>query len=158
MTIVQTENEQSIYINTNKNVLKLEQEVDLGLKNFYSYLDDKNINPHVNYKKIEYRNIEHQKLYTINKILDILYYCFYFSFVIIIIFTKNLGREHFLTYLFIGLIPIIYPFLFKFIKIFINYFSNLSHGPKNAFIDINNTIYGSSDYAKNIGHDIQYDI
>ena len=128
----------SIYIETNRNVLNLEQQIDSSLNKLFSYVRDTNANPFVNYKKVEYRNIEHEKLHTINKALDILYYCFYISFIIIIIFTKNLGREHFLTYLFIGLIPIIYPFLFKFIKILINYFSNQSHGPKNAFIDNRN--------------------
>ena len=54
--------------------------------------------------------------------------------------TQNIKREYFLFYLFVGLIPIIYPFLFKFVLFLIKYLSNNPHGPKKAFVDINNTI------------------
>ena len=92
------------------------------------------------YEKIEHRDNEHEKLYTSSKVFDIIFYCFYFSFVIIMICTENIKREHFLIYLFVGLIPFIYPFVFKFVHYLIKYVSNDPHGPKNAFVDINNTI------------------
>ena len=56
--------------------------------------------------------------------------------------TGNTQREKFLIYLFVGLIPIIYPYLFKLAAYIVNYLSSDSQGPKNAFININNTNFG----------------
>ena len=64
------------------------------------------------------------------------------AFIIIIVCTGNTEREKFLIYLFLGLIPIIYPYLFKFAVYIVNYVSSDTQGPRNAFINTNNTQFG----------------
>ncbi len=132
-----TETNYSNKVFNNQNLLKLNKNVDQDLQYIFSDLKTKNINPKLLYSKIKYREIEKQKLSNTNKILDILFYCFYFAFIIIIIFTRNAKIEHFLIYIFIGIIPFVYPFLFKNIK----YILHLFHldGNKNAFIENQNT-------------------
>jgi chromosome segregation ATPase len=135
---------QKNYSNTvynNQNLLNLSKNIDSSLNNLFTYLKKQNISPNVIYEKIEYRDIEHEKLYNTNKIIDVLFYCFYFAFVLIMICIGNTKREYFLIYLFIGLIPFIYPFIFKLLLYIIKYLSTNIHGPKNAFVDINNTLY-----------------
>lgn len=135
--------ETTIYSNrvvNNKNLLKLTENTDTSLNYLFSYLNKQRESSDVIYDKIEYRDIEHEHLYNRNKLFDILFYCFYFSFILIMICTQNVKRENFLIYLFIGLIPFIYPFVFKWILYLIRYLSNDIHGPKKAFVDINNTL------------------
>ena len=122
-----------------KNILKQKEKVDIHLNSFFSYLKTKNINPELTYGKIKYREIEHQKLNNFNKLLDVLFYCFYFVFILIMIFTGNIKREHFLFYIFIGLIPILFPIVIKITKN-INFGFNIFNGEKNAFIE-NDTEY-----------------
>ena len=129
----------SNYINTINNALEFQKVLDSSLNNLFDSLKKEYINPNVLYEKVNYREIEHQKLTNINKALDILFYSFYFSFLLIMVCMGNTKREHFLIYLFVGLIPIIYPFLFKFGKLFVNYLSPPLHGPKNAFLDSHTT-------------------
>ena len=121
--------------------LKEKKYLDSSLNNLFSYLKTQNVNPDVLYEKVNYRDIEHQKIFNINKALDILFYSFYFSFLLIMICMGNVKREHFLIYLFVGLIPVVYPFVFKFGKLLVDYLSPPLHGPKNAFVDSHNTIY-----------------
>ena len=123
----------------NKNILNLTQNVDVSLNSFFSYLKIKNINPELTYGKMKYRQIEHQKLNNFNKLLDILFYCFYFVFITIIICTGNTKREHFLIYIFIGLIPIVFPIVIKITKN-VNIGFHIFNGEKNAFIE-NDTEY-----------------
>lgn len=135
--------ETKIYSNVvvnNKNLLNLSEYTDTSLNFLFSYLNKKKLSSDVIYDKIEHRDIEHEKLYNRNKIFDILFYCFYFSFLLIMICTQNTKRENFLIYLFIGLTPFIYPFVFKWTLFLIKYLSNDPHGPKKAFVDINNTL------------------
>jgi len=129
------------YIKTIENKLEFHENLDSSLNYLFDYLKRENVNPNVLYEKVNYRNIEHQKLSNINKALDILFYSIFFSFILIMICTSNIKREDFLIYLLIGLIPVIYPFLFKFGKILIAYISPVLYGPKNAFVDIHNTVY-----------------
>ena len=124
----------------NENVLNLSETIDTSLNHLVSYLKNQALSSDVIYEKIEYRDTEHEKLNSTNKVFDIIFYCFYFSFLLIMICTENIKREHFLIYLFFGLIPFIYPFIFKFVLYLINYTSTDPHGPKNAFVDVNNTI------------------
>lgn len=124
----------------NENVLNLSETIDTSLNHLVSYLKNQALSSDVIYEKIEYRDSEHEKLNTTNKVFDIIFYCFYFSFLLIMICTENIKREHFLIYLFFGLIPFIYPFIFKLMIYLINYTSTDPHGPKNAFVDVNNTI------------------
>jgi hypothetical protein len=142
MSVPQNSIEYEKYIISINKALDFQNTLDSSLNMLFSDLKTENVNPDVLYEKVEYRNKEHILLYNINKVLDVVYYSFYFSFLLIMICMGNVKREHFLNYLFIGLIPIIYPFLFKFGKIFIDYVSPPLHGPKNAFVDIHNTVYG----------------
>jgi len=123
----------------NKNLLNLSEKTDISLNYLFSYLNKQKLSSDVIYDKIEYRDIEHEHLYNRNKLFDILFYCFYFSFLLIMICTQNIKKENFLIYLFVGLMPFIYPFVFKWILYLIRYLSNDIHGPKKAFVDINNT-------------------
>lgn len=135
---------QKIYSNivyNNQNLLKLSKNIDVSLNKLFTSLKKQTTSSDVIYEKIEYRNIEHEKLYNKNKILDVLFYCFYFSFIIILICIGNIKKEYFLIYIFIGLIPFIYPFIFKFLLYIIKYLTPNNHGPKNAFVDIKNTIF-----------------
>jgi hypothetical protein len=136
--------QEQVFVNdvTNtQNLLGLSETIDVSLNTLFSYLKRVDINPDVIYEKVNYREIEHEKLHNINKVLDILFYSFYCAFLLIMVCMGNIKREHFLIYLIIGLIPIVYPFLFKLIGYLMSYISTNSYGPKNAFIDINNTIY-----------------
>lgn len=132
-------------VHNNKNVLNLSEYIDTSLNYLFSYLKDQSLSSDVIYEKIEHRDNEHDKLSASNKVFDIIFYCFYFSFFLIMICTGNIKRDHFLIYLFVGLIPFIYPFIFKFVMYLIKYISNDPHGPKNAFVDINNTIIAYND-------------
>ena len=109
------------------------------MNSFFSYLKTKNINPELTYGKIKYREIEKQKLTNFNKLLDVLFYCFYFAFILIMICTGNTKREYFLIYAFIGLIPILFPIIIKITKN-INVFDMNIFNEKNAFIE-NDTQY-----------------
>jgi chromosome segregation ATPase len=125
----------------NQILLEKQEIIDKKLNVLFDDLKSNNLNPDLVYQKINYREIEHEKLYNINKLMDILFYSIYAAFIIIIIFTGNIKREHFLIYLFVGLIPIIFPFLFKIAIKIINSFQVSEQGPTNAFVDTNNTIF-----------------
>lgn len=136
--------QEQVFVNeiTNTNqLLGVSEVIDGSLNRLFSYLKSSNINPDVIYQKVNYRQIEHDKLYNINKTLDVLYYCFFAAFVIIMICMGNTQKEKFLIYLIIGLVPVIYPFLFRFVNYLLGFLSSENHGPKNAFVDINNTIF-----------------
>lgn len=117
-----------------KNTLNLTEKVDTSLNYFFSDLKTKNINPELRYRKIKYREIEKQKLNNFNKLLDVLFYCFYFSFILIMICTGNTKREYFLIYAFIGLIPFLFPIIIKITKN-MNVFDINILNEKNAFIE-----------------------
>jgi chromosome segregation ATPase len=125
----------------NKNILQLNENIDSSLNTLFYHLNKDKKPSKVYFEQIKHRDTEHEILYNINKVIDILFYCFYFSFILIIICTQNMKREYFLIYLFVGLIPFIYPFLFKWLINLINYLFKDNSGPKNAFVDINNTVY-----------------
>jgi len=135
--------ETKIYSNlvvSNENLLNVSEDIDISLNYLFSYLNKQGLSSDLIYEKIDNRDREHELLYNRNKMVDILFFCFYFSFLLIMICTQNIQREHFLIYLFVGLIPFIYPFVFKYVLYLIRYLSNDIHGPKNAFVDINNTL------------------
>jgi hypothetical protein len=134
-----TQEDWSNKVYNSQNILNLNTTIDVSLNHIFSYLKTKNINPNLLYEKINYRSREQSKLYNRNKLLDILFYCFYFSFILIIICTRNSKREDFLIYLFVGLIPFLYPFLFKF-GIYLNNIRKNINIHQNAFIDTN-TVY-----------------
>ena len=132
-----TEQNYSNKVYNNENLLKLNESVDQDLQYIFSDLKTQNINPKLLHSKIKYREVEEEKLLNTNKVLDILFYCFYFSFIIISIVTRNAKIEHFLIYIFIGLIPFVYPFVFKNTKNILHMFH--LDGNKNAFIENENT-------------------
>ena len=131
-------------IYNNQNILGLSQYIDTSLNYLFSFLKKK-LSADVIHEKIDQRDKQHESLYNNNKAFDILFYCFYFSFLLIMICTESVRREHFLIYIMVGLIPFIYPFVFKLILYLIRYLSNSPHGPKNAFVDINNTFIAYND-------------
>jgi hypothetical protein len=92
------------------------------------------------YREIEYRNKEYERLYKINYYLNILYYCGFVLLIIILITSGNLFiRERFVVYIFLGILPFLYPWVFRLVRKLYNYFNPPSQysGPKNAFIDTN---------------------
>ena len=123
----------STKVYNNENLLELNQTIDNDLQKTFYYLKTENINPDLLYNKKKYRQIEKEKLSNIDKLLDILFYCFYFAFIIIRIVTRNTKVEDFLVYILIGLIPFTYPFIYK----NSNYIIRLFHLDvnKNAFIE-----------------------
>lgn len=123
----------STKVYNNQNLLQLNKTIDKDLQNIFSHLKTENINPDLLYTKTKYRVIEEDKLSNLDKLLDVLFYCFYFSFIIIRIVTRNTNTEDFLMYILIGLIPFIYPFMYK----NSNYIIRLFHLDinKNAFIE-----------------------
>ena len=116
-----------------QNLLNLSENIDHNLQYIFSDLKTQNVNPDLLHTKIQYRKIEEQKLTNINKLLDILFYSFYLSFILIMIVTRNANAEHFVFYIFIGLIPFLYPFVFKNANYLIHSFELDSQ--KNAFIE-----------------------
>jgi chromosome segregation ATPase len=120
-------------VHNNTNLLELNTTIDKDLQNIFSHLRTENINPDLLYTKIKYRRIEEEKLSNINKLLDLLFYCFYFSFIIIRIVTRNTKTDDFLMYILIGIIPFIYPIIYKNSK----YVMHLFHLDmnKNALIE-----------------------
>lgn len=128
-----TQKNYSNKVYNSQNLLKLSENIDHNLQYIFSDLKTQNINPHLLQTKIEYRKIEEQKITNTDKLLDVLFYCFYFSFILIIIVTRNTNAEHFVFYIFIGLIPFLYPFLFKNANYLIHSFKLDSQ--KNAFIE-----------------------
>jgi len=114
LTIIELK--EKIYSNkvvNSQNILNYSEIVDNDLHDIFSYLKTKNVNPDLLYTKVKYRDIEKEKLINTDKILDVMFYCFYLAFIFIIIFTRNIKSEHFLIYILIGLIPFVYPVLFK---------------------------------------------
>ena len=69
----------------NKNLLNLSEQTDASLNYLISVLNKQRLSSDVIYDKITHRDIEHEHLYNRNKIFDILFYCFYGSFLLIMI-------------------------------------------------------------------------
>ena len=92
------------------------------------------------YREVEYRNKEYEKLYNINYYLNIFYYCGFVLLIILLITSGNLFiRERFVVYIFLGILPFLYPWVFRIFRKLYNYFIPPSQysGPKNAFVDTN---------------------
>ena len=98
-----------------------------------------NVNASTTYRKIEYRDKEHELLMTINSFINIIYYVLLFFMVILLASSGQLLiKERFLIYLLLLVLPFLYPFVFDFFKkIFVSLFvSKQLHGPKNAFVEM----------------------
>jgi len=109
------------------------------------------------YREIEYRDNEYAKLSMFNYYINVLYYIL-FVFLILLLFSSNklfLG-ERFMIYIFLAILPILYPWIFMlFRKIFLYIYPSLQYnGPVNAFVDTNTSIITKfsdnvPDYKKN---------
>ena len=96
------------------------------------------------YSKIEYREIEHNKLKNINTIINTIYYCFIILLFMLLYTNNDLHiSERYIFYIFIIALPYIYPWIFMFIVKIKNVIAPTINntGPKNAFIDVNNSKY-----------------
>jgi len=107
---------------------------------FMSFLMSQNTiqNPETTYKKIEYRNEAHELLSTINHWMTV----FYFVILIVMLAllaasSKLLLKERFILYLFLLVLPFVFPYLFQLLKYLYGYIfpDSSSHGPKDAFLD-----------------------
>jgi hypothetical protein len=90
------------------------------------------------YQTIQYREGEFANLKYTNNIINIIYYIGVI-FLFVLLFTSNnvYLKERFIFYIFLILLPILYPWIYLYtIKIW-TYFFPVKHysGPKNAFID-----------------------
>jgi hypothetical protein len=89
-------------------------------------------------RKIDYRDIEYNKLKSINSIINIVYYIL-LILLFVLLFSENnlLLKERFLFYLFLILLPYLYPWIYILIKkIWTSLFPDtLTEGPKNAFLN-----------------------
>jgi hypothetical protein len=98
------------------------------------------IDPNVINRKIEYREKEHDFLMKINSIMNIVYYILFFLMIILLIGGNNLQfSQRYIFYLFLLILPFLYPYVFKILSYLYNYFTDIKniHGPKNAFLDTN---------------------
>jgi hypothetical protein len=104
------------------------------LTQYYPYVSSDTI-----YRKIEYRDTEHQLLMTFNHFINIIYYVLLFIMVILLASSNRLLiKERFLIYFLLVLLPFLYPYLFNIGKKIFNslFISKPIHGPKNAFVEI----------------------
>jgi hypothetical protein len=91
-----------------------------------------------NFRKVEYRTEEHEKLRVINRVINMVYYAFLIV-LFMLLYTNNTLYliDRFVLYLFLILLPYLYPWLWLlFNKIKNLIMPNIEYtGPKNAFID-----------------------
>ncbi len=123
---------------------KAEKEKCKESQDFLSFLlnqtQSKKPRPETIYKKIEYRNESHEFLITMNSFLSLLYFAI-LAFVILLLAATNrlLLSERFLLYLFLFLLPFLFPYFFEGAKYI--YQSTIQstpdHGPKDAFLETN---------------------
>jgi TolA-binding protein len=73
IVLLELKNNSNVVYN-NENLLKTSKNIDSSLNNMFNYLKKQNISSDVFYEKIEYRDIEHEKLYNTNKLKDLLFY------------------------------------------------------------------------------------
>ena len=128
-------------ISGNKIIYKVdEKKQDQDFKNLYDKLSHffPSVDATTTYRKIEYRDKEHEILMLANTIINAIYYSLFF-FMVILLASSNrlLFKKRFLIYLFLLILPFLYPYVFMFFKnIFTRMFNEKpSHGPKNAFIE-----------------------
>ena len=111
------------------------------------------------FKKIEYRVESHEFLSRINKYLTIFYFFVLFVMLIMLTVSQRLFlKERFVLYLFLIVLPFIFPFLFDLLKKIYKYFfpGTSDFGPKNAFLENRDleidkkTFHGKYDSSLNI--------
>ena len=101
-------------------------------------------NSQTNFRKTEYRSEEHDKLKSINRTINIIYYsCIILLFMLLFTDNNLYLKERFIFYIFLIILPYLYPWIFMYtIKLKNVIMPTITYtGPKNAFIDINNAEY-----------------
>ena len=90
------------------------------------------------YREIEYRDNEYTQLHQVNFYINLAYYIGFIILLALLYSSNNLLlKERGLIYLFLGILPFIYPWLFLFSR---KFFPKVSYnGPTNAFLDTNVT-------------------
>jgi hypothetical protein len=119
------------------NVLNQVITIDTPLYNVLDkYLPDHDSN--TIYREIEYRDNEYAKLSKLNYYLNVFYYCL-FIILILVLFSsdKIFLQERFMVYLFLAILPILYPWLFMLFRRIFVYIYPSYNGPINAFVDTN---------------------
>jgi len=94
--------------------------------------------PETTYKKIEYRNEAHELLDTINYWMTVSYFMILVLMLILLVAFNRLNlMQRFPLYLFLFLLPVIFPYLFEGLKYFYYFlFPNTpSSGPSHAFVE-----------------------
>jgi hypothetical protein len=92
------------------------------------------------YREVEYRNDEYVKLSNFNYYVNIFYYCLFIILILLLFSSEKLFlQERYMIYLFLAILPILYPWIFMlFRKIFLYIYPSLQfNGPTNAFVDTN---------------------
>ena len=94
--------------------------------------------PETTYKKIEYRNEAHEVLNTLNYWMTVSYFILLMVMLILLATSNRLNlMERFPLYLFLFLLPVVFPYLFEGLKyLYYSLFPNTpTSGPPNAFIE-----------------------
>ena len=97
-----------------------------------------------NFRKTEYRSDDHNKLKSINRTINIIYYsCIILLFMLLFTDNNLYLKDRFIFYIFLIILPYLYPWIFMYtIKLKNVIMPTITYtGPKNAFIDINNAEY-----------------
>lgn len=101
-------------------------------------------NSQTNFRKTEYRSEEHNKLKSINSTINTIYYaCIILLFMLLYTDNNLYLKERFIFYLFLVLLPYLYPWIFMYSNKLKNLIMpNISYtGPKNAFNDVGEELY-----------------
>ena len=106
---------------------------------------------YTNLRKVEYRNQEIDKIYYWNGMMNVIFYIILISVFIVTIFERKMTIRMFTILTAMALVPLfVLPFLYKYTIKIVAYiydkFNPVAHGPKNAFIDQNATLYKKSMY------------
>jgi hypothetical protein len=94
--------------------------------------------PETTYKKIEYRNEAHELLDTVNYWMTVSYFMILVLMLVLLLASNRLNlMERFPLYLFLFLLPVVFPYLFEGLKYFYySLFPNIpSSGPSYAFVE-----------------------
>jgi len=91
-----------------------------------------------NFRKVEYRIVEHDQLKIINQIINLVYYsCVILLFMLLYTNDTLYLNDRYIFYIFLLILPYLYPWLWFFLNKLKNLIMpDISYtGPKNAFID-----------------------
>ena len=103
-------------------------------KYFYTPIDESD----TNFRKVEYRTKEHEKLRLVNRIINIVYYaCIILLFMLLYTNDTLYLKDRYILYIFLLILPYLYPWIWMLGNKLKNLFMpDISYtGPKNAFID-----------------------